>query len=144
MGIFKRIAFLLKAEYNAAKNKAAKKIRESDVLREPNESEQTKIETERKEARENFDVEWEKLVAENKKRFLPTSREIVESYKILGATINEDKDNIMKKWRALLKLHHPDKFTDATAQMRALKKTQEINEAWTIVEKHLEEKERNK
>jgi DnaJ like chaperone protein len=67
--------------------------------------------------------------------------DIEESYKILGANKSDDFSTIKKKYRALVKEHHPDIITGSGASQsiidQATRKLQSINQAYGEVKKHL-------
>lgn len=135
MGIFKRIVFLARAEINAAKNKLVKRINDSGILKPPDEEEEAKVEEEREEARKSFEEEWQEFSERIKKKISPANADLIKNYEILGAKPEESLESITKKWRDLLRKHHPDKFTDVKGQKRALEETKKINEAYTAIEK---------
>ncbi len=64
-----------------------------------------------------------------------------EAYEILGASKDEDLKVIKKKYRALVRKHHPDiiqaQGADENYIEEAMQKTQKINEAYELVKKSL-------
>ncbi len=64
---------------------------------------------------------------------------IDEAYKILGASPSDDLSAIKKKYRALVKKHHPDiiqaQGADEHYIQDATRKIQEINEAYEVIKK---------
>lgn len=64
---------------------------------------------------------------------------IQKAYQVLGATPDEDMESIKKKYRALVKEHHPDilmgQGKDQNIIDAATAKLQEINEAYEMIKK---------
>lgn len=65
---------------------------------------------------------------------------IDRAYQILGATQNDDMSTIKKKYRELVKKHHPDIIAGQGAEQsiidEATAKLQEINEAYEMIKEH--------
>ncbi|MGM0519016.1 MAG: DnaJ domain-containing protein [Campylobacterota bacterium] len=63
-----------------------------------------------------------------------------KAYEILGCSENDDSATIKKKYRTLVKQHHPDIIAGQGAKQNiideATKKLQEINEAYELIKKH--------
>ncbi len=63
-----------------------------------------------------------------------------KAYEILGCNENDDNSTIKKKYRTLVKKHHPDIIAGQGAEQNiideATKKLQEINEAYELIKKH--------
>lgn len=63
-----------------------------------------------------------------------------KAYEILEATANDDENALKKKYRTLVKKHHPDIISGQGASQNiideATKKLQEINEAYELIKKH--------
>ena len=68
------------------------------------------------------------------------SLSIEDAYKTLDANVDDDMGIIKKKYRALVKIHHPDIITgqghSQTIIEEATQKLQEINEAYELIKKH--------
>lgn len=66
-------------------------------------------------------------------------QKIEESYKILGISPHTSSEKIRKKWRSLMRLHHPDRLAQQNLSEQDLKKAQEhiskINAAWDHIKK---------
>jgi len=71
-----------------------------------------------------------------------THSSVQDAYKILGATKEDDLKAIKKKYRALVKKHHPDIIQAQGAEQgyieAATHKIQEINEAYEVLKKELD------
>jgi len=69
-----------------------------------------------------------------------TAVTLEDAYKTLGATQNDDMGVVKKKYRELVKKHHPDIVTGQGASEsiieEATKKLQELNEAYELIKKN--------
>lgn len=85
--------------------------------------------------------EFEAMMEQFRSSFSKTTvhSSIDEAYKLLGASASDDLDTIKKKYRTLVKKHHPDiikaQGADDDYVREATKKIQEINEAYEMIKK---------
>jgi DnaJ like chaperone protein len=79
---------------------------------------------------------FERYHAEQKANKINT---LEKAYEIIGASSEDTNDEIKKKYRNLVRIHHPDIVTgrggDEQSIEEATKKLQEINEAYEIIKK---------
>lgn len=85
--------------------------------------------------------EFEGMMDQFRSSFSQTSvhSSVDEAYKILGASASDDMKSIKKKYRDLVKKHHPDIIQAQGADEHyiedAMQKTQKINEAYEVIKK---------
>jgi DnaJ like chaperone protein len=85
--------------------------------------------------------EFESMMQQFRSSFAHTSvhSSVDEAYKLLGATASDDLDTIKKKYRTLVKKHHPDiikaQGADEDYVRAATQKIQKINEAYETIKK---------
>ncbi|MDO8493437.1 MAG: J domain-containing protein [bacterium] len=122
-------------------------ILDSDILKEGEKTDEEKFQEIEDEIalqkfKEEMRVKAEKFKEGVKSILRPDP--LTQSYKILGATKGESLESIKKKMIDLLLIHHPDKFNEPGAQIRANQKSQLITEAYTTIKKDFEERENKK
>lgn len=57
----------------------------------------------------------------------------MDPYKVLGVSPGASQEEIKAAYRALVKKHHPDRFTDEAEKARATERIKEINEAYDML-----------
>ncbi|MBE0497968.1 MAG: TerB family tellurite resistance protein [Campylobacterales bacterium] len=86
-------------------------------------------------------AEFESMMDQFRSSFSQTTvhSSIEQAYKLLGASASDDLNTIKKKYRTLVKKHHPDiikaQGADEDYVRAATKKIQEINEAYETIKK---------
>jgi DnaJ-domain-containing protein 1 len=68
------------------------------------------------------------------RRFPP---EVISAYHRLGLGLGAPLEEVRKKRREMVKLYHPDRFTDPAQYARAERRTAEINAAHDTIARHL-------
>ncbi len=141
--IFDRISLIARAYMKAIRDTA--KRRSSSLKTEDEEATEMGDDRGEKWAKNINDIkdkaneEFERLKAEVKIFRNPA---LARGYSILGLKIGSDIETVTKKWKELLRANHPDKFTDPIKKKLAEETTKKINEAYTVIEKFLEEKKK--
>ena len=72
--------------------------------------------------------------------------DLTHAKNILGVSEDTTQDNVIKRYRDLIKKYHPDKVANLGIDIKKVssKKTKEINEAYRVIKKHYSWADRTK